>query len=365
MKAKLFRDLIHLLQTEHLPYAVLGNTEAYPDVIGGDVDIMILPSDIHRFQEIIWKLQKDQTQVIQLFQHETVAFYYILASTEGNTITLLQPDVCSDYVRNGTKLLSASDILQHTKEATNDKGEGKQFQVLSPDADFIYYLLKKIDKASINAAQFSHLASLFNKNPDAALRWATPFWSSSSLSRIHELLEKNDLAGFQQQIPILRAELHRKMHFSLKNQLKRTLLHLRRCLNPTGFVIHIDPKSDPVASKILTDKLITDLYGCFRRHAVFNKVHSRFSLQWITQRIMDRLRSTLILLTSHRTPNLLPVDLIITVTSQGYSLTFPQRPWRSTPTQISVSTLFDLESAILKELSVRTAWRHHIATSLD
>ena len=93
----LFFKLIGILQKHNISYAITGRTEGYPNNIGSDVDIVVPISQIDRFHSAVWDFDKmEGTQVVQMFQHECVAFYYIVYCLSSDGVVCIQPDVCTD-----------------------------------------------------------------------------------------------------------------------------------------------------------------------------------------------------------------------------------------------------------------------------
>ena len=100
----LFNKLIEILDQSKISYAIVGRTESYPESIGSDVDLMIHVEDLEKFRKVIWDIEHSGSKVVQMFQHEIVAFYYIVFSFDEIERIYIQPDVCSDYYRKGRKL---------------------------------------------------------------------------------------------------------------------------------------------------------------------------------------------------------------------------------------------------------------------
>ena len=312
MKTEIFHRFVSILEAGSIRYALLGNTDAYPETIGSDVDVMIHPEDCIRFHQLIWGMEDSCTRVVQMLQHETVAFYYVVAEFGQGGVCMFQPDVCTDYYRNGVKLLSAEELLQNTVYATDETGRSKGYRVLAPEKEFIYYLLKKIDKRAIDEVQFAHLRAQFLKNPEGASAQVRRFWSDESLGFIKRAFEINDLALMQRQVRLLRHELHGLLSYSSKDAFKRFLLRIHRCLQPTGFVIQIDPGD--VSADGLAKELFELLGGAFRRQQLIDLSKTRrFSRLALPTRVLKaRICSTLVILSGEWKPWLAHVDARIT-----------------------------------------------------
>jgi len=311
-KTALFQRLVELLQEYEVRYALLGQTDGYPESIGSDVDVMVHPNDIAKVHQLVWKIEDARTRVVQMFQHEPVAFFYVVVRFEADGLCVFQPDICTDYYRNGVKLLSADELLQGTLYATDEAGQTKGFRVLAPEKEFTYYLLKKIDKGSVDEVQFVHLRAQFLKNPEDSLGRARRFWPDESLGFIKNAFELNDLALLQRRLPVLRQELHGSLAFSLNDVLKRFWFRVRRCLQPTGFVIQIEHGGAPAG--VLAKELSELVGGAFRRRQLIDLSEAGCLLRLAlpTLVLKARICSTLVILLGERKPRLAHVDALIT-----------------------------------------------------
>ncbi len=127
---------------------------------------MVLPADMPRVSTLLAKAANQcGARVLQAIQHETTACYFVLAKDDGRTIGFLNPDCCSDYRRRGRLWLWADAILAARRPFRN-------FYVPSAPDEFIYYLIKKALKQSIDASQLRRLRSLYQRCP-AGLRRAS------------------------------------------------------------------------------------------------------------------------------------------------------------------------------------------------
>ncbi|MBQ7540161.1 MAG: hypothetical protein IJT13_03450 [Bacteroidaceae bacterium] len=232
-KASLFYQLIDIFERHNLPYALVGRTETYPDAIGSDIDIVIPKNKIDLFHHIVWEIEKvPETKVIQCFQHETVAFYYIVVHFSENGPLFIQPDVCTDYYRRGRKLLTAEDLLEERR-----KSKQGTFYVLSSHKEFIYYLLKKIDKRNLSVEQFEHIRNSFLENPEKALLEAGNFFTKEALQVIERCLRDNDLDSMLKNLAFLQQSIHQSHRKAVIDVIKDGFLKLRRIMHPTGYVV--------------------------------------------------------------------------------------------------------------------------------
>lgn len=258
-KQELFFRVCSILKDHQIKYAIVGNTDGYPDTIGSDVDIVISRSQIEDFHHVIWDIQDENTKVVQMFQHEIVAFYYIVFHFGEQGIQFIQPDVCTDYYRHGKLFLKADDLLDRVREAPQGG-----FMILAPEKEFIYYLLKKIDKRKISDEQFSHMKKIFLQDKDACMKECAGFWNERSQNVIRDAMEKNDLSILVNHLDELQAEIHVSTNRSVKDYIKNALLKVKRITHPTGLVIGV-LGPDGSGKSTMLEQVKTDIYPAFRR----------------------------------------------------------------------------------------------------
>ena len=260
----LFNKLIEILEQSKIPYAIVGRTESYPESIGSDVDLMIHVEDLEKFRKVIWTIENAGAKVVQMFQHEIVAFYYIVYSFDEIERIYIQPDVCSDYYRKGRKLLSAKEMLANTVESPQ-----KGFSILSPEKEFIYYLLKKIDKRNLSKEQFEHIRNSFLSNPKKSLEEAARIWNEDDLSVIKDAFENNRYEFLNDRLKQLQKGIHSVKRIGLWGKIKNYALKVKRVLNPTGYVIAI-MGPDGCGKTTVINQLKKDIEPAFRKIQQFH-----------------------------------------------------------------------------------------------
>lgn len=258
-RQNMFWMLIQLLEKNHIQYALVGRTEDYPNHIGSDIDIVIHPTDIEMFHKIIWSIETEEIKVVQMIQHEIVAFYYIVFCITNQEILYVQPDICTDYYRKGRKLLEADYLLKNIAEAPQ-----KGFCILMPEKEFIYYLLKKIDKQNFTIEHFEHLHNCYIQNPQGCIKECTTFWHNKLINIIQEAFETNDLQPITNNLSSLQRSIHNSKNIQLLDFISNALLKIKRILQPTGLIIGI-MGPDGSGKTTVINQLIKDIGPAFRR----------------------------------------------------------------------------------------------------
>lgn len=210
-------------------------------------------------------------------------------------VTIIQPDVCSDYFRKGVKLLSSSEMLIDVSYACDSDGESKGFKVLSPSKEFIYYCLKKIDKASLDEDQFAHLKTCYLADPCGCQEWMLRFWRPEEIERISGFMSGGDYPAFLNQLPALKKALRHRVGLGWTYSLANIALKVRRCLQPTGYVLCVcgdDSGKGEVVKQITHDFELV----CRRQKVVsVSKLSVGSALMQFVKDMLPRIRSTLII----------------------------------------------------------------------
>jgi len=267
-------NVLHLflkyLQTNGTPYCIVGNTDDFPEAIAGDVDIIIPQAKIKSLHLIMIAFCKENDfNLVQCLQHENNAFYYVIQWWQNNAPAFLKLDICGNYYRKAKMFLPADALLSNPEAAKDEKGHGKGFLVPAPATEFIYYLLKKIDKGNLNKEQATHLHTKWLKDPTGCLSNVSRFWNNEHSVLIKQAAESNDWQNVIKAIPQLQKSIHRNVHMTLQGITGEFLRRVRRVLFPTGFsVVFLGPDGSGKSSVI--DAVSTSLAPAFRKQATYH-----------------------------------------------------------------------------------------------
>ncbi len=237
---ELFLTFVNYLEMKDIPYAVLGDTTAYPHTISSDVDIILKPEDYKNSTELIRKFS-DNTgpALVQLIHHEFCASCFVLAiKNDDKKLSFIALDICSDYYINGKPILRSSDLLKTYNSKAGGKNQHK-FRVLSPENEFIYYFLKKIYKGVIDENHFIHLQKQFIQCPGLCYSKLKNFWPPETSEYICQRFEGNNFKAMQEFIPQLKNQIKKKLSPSFSDIFKETIRKIRRIIHPTGLIIAI------------------------------------------------------------------------------------------------------------------------------
>ncbi|MGB8768866.1 MAG: phosphotransferase [Candidatus Korobacteraceae bacterium] len=236
MRSDLFSAVIAEFNQAKLPYCILSGYDEYPECIPSDVDFMVRPTDMPRVSTLLSHAAEGcGARLLQGIQHETCACYFVLGKDGGRQIGFLNPDCCSDYRRQGRLWLQADDILAGRRPFRN-------FYVPSAPDEFVYYLIKKVLKQSIDAGQLRRLHGLYQRVPQGCGNRLHRFWSAHTADGLERALVQQDLAWFAANSEMLLSELEasplvERILDRIASKLHRVALSVRRVLQPTGMCV--------------------------------------------------------------------------------------------------------------------------------
>ncbi len=286
---ELFLAFIRHLEMKNIPYAVLGDTESYPYEIHSDVDMVLLPEDYKNCGDIIREFtEHTDSALVQLLQHEFCASYFVLAwKNKDRKRSFISLDICSDYYRKGKPFLKAADLLKNTNIGS-DNGDQSLFKTLSPEMEFIYYFIKKIDKGAINETQFNHLQKQFIKNPEPCIKNLEILWPPETAKDIGLWLKDSRFPVLQSSISELKNQLKKNPGPTFTDLFREARRKIRRAFQPTGLIIAL-LGPDGCGKSTLGTILQKELAPAFRGNIGFHLRPNFFSFKKMdtTQPVYD------------------------------------------------------------------------------
>ena len=236
MRSDLFSAVIAEFNQAELPYCILSGYEEYPDRIPSDVDLMVLPEDMPRVSTLLAQAaDRCGARILQAIQHESSALYFVLAKDDGCHLGFLNPDCCSDYRIRGRLWLRPDAILAARRSFKN-------FYVPSVPDEFIYYLIKKVLKQSMNAGQIRRLHRLYQCAPHDCADRLQRFWPAHTADSLKQAVVNEDLLWFASNRELLRSELEASPPVEPAldgciSRLRSIATSMRRILQPTGMCV--------------------------------------------------------------------------------------------------------------------------------
>ena len=235
-KSDCLQEFFNFLERHGVGYCVVGDSSQMPTEVPSDIDIVVDARSLCRIGALVrdFCLTYDLSHV-QTLRHEQTAYYYVIAFyDQSGSLKFLHPDICSDYFRNGRKLLNAEEMLSNRVLAVDKNGSGKGFFVAKSHQEFIYYFIKKIDKGSLSSDQFDHLREQYLLAVEESNEMLMRFWSEVSVAEISSSLLRGDMEALRRKIPDLKRELAAGKQFNLTHYAREFCRKVGRALRPTG-----------------------------------------------------------------------------------------------------------------------------------
>lgn len=264
-KIAAFRELIRFLEEKEIRYAVVGDTDGYPESIESDIDLVVWPRDFPRFFATLPELENSGMRLIQRFRHEVSAFYYIFAfRKDDGGFGYMMPDVCTHYYRFAHKLIDADTLLDGALTAKSASGENLGFKVPAPAAEFLYYLVKKAGKGKLDEEQFRHLSACHLADPSGCMKLCRGMWSERTADEIDRIFRDGDLAGLREHLGKMNREMLAAHPVRLLDRACDIVRRVRRFTSPTGFLAALPDA--PEYDAAFRSGVIGALNHAFRRH---------------------------------------------------------------------------------------------------
>lgn len=258
-------ELFSYLEKKDIEYCVIGDSESLPEVIDGDVDIVFSNENYILAPEILKDFcGSSGCRLVQELKHEVTASYYALSYTdESSKNYYLHPDICSDYYRDTRLLISSEQILRNRKRAKYQNGQEKSFYIAAPEIDFIYYLIKKIEKGSVNQKQFDHIISRYYEAETRCKDMALNYFTSAEVGDVIRVIQENELNSLNAMLASLAHGLLVNRRATTLDRYKNILRGLKRIIQPTGLTISfLGP--DGAGKTAIGEYLERDLAPAFR-----------------------------------------------------------------------------------------------------
>jgi thymidylate kinase len=270
-RSQAISKLFQYLDDDRINYVVVGDTRGYPEELHGDTDIVTDPRSLPLAQQSLVKFCKDSgIKIVQVLQHEQSAWYYVLAwfDKTGKLITL-NPDICSDYFRFGKLFLMADEVLTGRVRTVGDNNGSIKLFAPSPPKGFVYYLLKKIDKGSLDERQGNYLSAQWNRDAEGGMAQIARFWPVLEAGIIARAARTNDWAPVRNEIDRFRSILRQSLGFSVTHWCQELFRKARRLFYPTGLMV-VFLGSDGSGKSTIITQVQNDLAPLFRRAKAYH-----------------------------------------------------------------------------------------------
>lgn len=236
---EMFLRLMKAFEEEDIQYCIMGDTREYPQQVRSDIDIVVARESFGLLDGLMRKLATQTgAWLVQRLRHEQAATYYVLAwFDEAGDVRYIRPDVCGDWHRHGSLMLNASELLAGRRRAVGADGADRGFFTAGPGAEFLYYLVKRIDKGSLDERHGGHLSEVHAMDPAAANLAMGRFWSGADAKLIEQAAAGGDWTALKPELPRLRQSLRGAVKRSLGDRIQDGWRFLGRMMRPTGVMV--------------------------------------------------------------------------------------------------------------------------------
>lgn len=234
------KDFFLFLEKTGVDYCVMGNTIGLPDYAPSDIDIVVSEGKLSLVTEkILGFCDSHGIKLVQLIRHEQSAIYFVIAWLGENGLPcFFVPDICEDYYRNGKLLLKSQEIIASRTPALDQAGAQRGFYIASPAINFIYYLVKRIDKKSIDLSHGSYLSQLWKSDQAGAERQIQKFWKDTDyVQSISQAAQNDRWENICAQVVVFRSALHKAIKFNFSDFYNELRRKINRIIHPTGLMI--------------------------------------------------------------------------------------------------------------------------------
>lgn len=262
IQSKIARLLIRKLSEECERYCILTGYDGLPDKFDSDIDFMVGPRDFRRIPVLVDEIAAATgASLFQVIPHEASGRAFRLAAHTAHGLTFIQPDSCSDYRHFGKLWLRTGEVLATRR--WNPRG----FWIPGASSEFIYYLMKRVNKRDFTQAHGAKLSRLYLEDPDGARDYLRRFWRERHANLLLEMAETGNWAPLTRHLEGYRRELRK--HSERDSYSTRSLHTLERVLQPTGgWVAFIGP--DGCGKSAVIDAVVAEFAPAFQRIVRFH-----------------------------------------------------------------------------------------------
>ena len=233
VKAAVARSLIASLANECKSFCILSGYEGLPDSFDTDIDFMVGQDDFEQIPRIIEQVARaTNTRLFHTVNHELSARSFWLGYQARDQLIIVQPDSAADYRHFELLWLRSEEVLAARRWHPHG------FWIPSARHEFVYYLIKRLNKRSLNEDHEAKLHRLYLEDPEGCDRMLAHFWKGRNREVLSEMARNHHWEEMRFRLECFRAELRQNSAESLTERVTSSphhvLHHLRRIVNPTG-----------------------------------------------------------------------------------------------------------------------------------
>ncbi|HET9791180.1 MAG TPA: hypothetical protein VFR08_07745, partial [Candidatus Angelobacter sp.] len=258
IESQISRLLLRKLEEQCESYCILTGYDGLPDRFDTDIDFMVSTRDFSRIPALIDEIAAETgTRVFQMIPHEISGRAFRLAAESKGELAFIQPDSCSDYRHFGKLWLCADEVLATRRPHPSG------FWIPGAACEFIYYLIKRVNKRDFTNVHGTKLSRLYQEDPQKSKSYLRRFWKERSAGALADMAAKNDWPSLIANMNEFRRELRRRSNLGA-GLFRRALHALERVEQPTGgWVAFVGP--DGCGKSTVIDAVAAEFGPAFQR----------------------------------------------------------------------------------------------------
>lgn len=267
-QSRVARLLLEKLSEQCESYCILTGYEGLPDSFDSDIDFMVSVRDFARMPNLIDEIAAATgTRLFQAIPHEVSARAFRLAAESDAGPNFIQPDSCWDYRHFGKLWLRADEVLAARRQ------HPRGFWIPGAAYEFIYYLIKRVNKSDFTQAHAARLSLLYRQDPSGSERLLQRFWKANSAAAMGKMATSGDWTPLIEGLGEFRAELrrHSAESFSAKvaSYIRGGFHTIERVVQPTGgWIAFMGPDGCGKSSAI--EGVVADFSPAFQKIVRFH-----------------------------------------------------------------------------------------------
>lgn len=263
VQSRIARLLIQKLSDECGKYCILTGYEELPDRFDSDIDFTVSAEDFGRIPTLVDDIAA--TTGVSLFQvipHEATARAFRLAAKSEDGMIFVQPDSCSDYRHFGKLWLTADEMLAARR------WHPRGFWIPGAACEFIYYLIKRLNKRDFTKVHGQRLSTLYREDPDRGASLLRRFFGERSATVLGGMAATGDWRPLTENLDAYHRELRGRSRGSfaarVSSYIKEGRHAVERVLQPTGgWIVFIGP--DGCGKSSVIDAVAAEFTPAFQK----------------------------------------------------------------------------------------------------
>jgi thymidylate kinase len=256
------------LNAMEIEYVAISGYARYPDAVTSDLDIVIREKERQRLPAVMRRAAARCGARLISRLHYHYGMTYIFTLQGNGAVGSLWCDTATEFRQAGRLWLRSEDLLQDRFM------DPREFYVAAPISQFLYHLIKKINKRKITSQEESKLSSIYGECSAAADSQLERMFSQRTASQLKKALVSARWDEIRAEFTAIRRELHH--HAALDGPLSRAhyllmegVRKVSRIYAPTGICVAILGPDGSGKSSVI-EQYLAALGPAFRQSACFH-----------------------------------------------------------------------------------------------